>query len=191
MEWHCFALHLLMKIRRTAYFVNSYLLHDDGIFPNNSALPVIHYKNIFTIPFLFPSRAIKKHFACNGWGNAWKNSVFDFHHYHSTTHEVLGAYKGHAEIQLGGDQGPIIIFEVGDVIVIPAGVAHKRLDPKAMLKCVGAYPDGRRADLQLGAKSERPETDNSIQMVPLPRKDPVFGADGELMFQWRGYQKTA
>lgn len=180
-----------MKIRRTEYFVNSFLLHDDGTFPNNPNLPVIHYKHIFSVPRFFAARAIRKHFAMHGWINCWTNSVYDFHHYHSMTHEALGAYKGSAELLLGGDGGARIMFEAGDVLVIPAGVAHKRVDSSAHLMCVGAYPEGRQIDLQLGAKSERPATDNAIQMVPLPRKDPVFGANGELLFQWKGYRKSA
>lgn len=180
-----------MRIRRTEYFVNSYLLHDDGIFPNNSSLPVLHYKCILSLPALFPARALRKHFAQHGWTNSWKNSVHEFHHYHSNTHEVLGAYKGRAELLLGGDAGTTVWLEAGDVLVIPAGVAHKRMDPKAEIHCVGAYPEGRNCDMQLGGKSERPDADNAIQMVPLPKKDPVFGANGELMFQWRGYRQTA
>lgn len=171
--------------------MNSFLLHDDGIFPNNSSLPVIHYKQVFAIPSFWAARAIKKHFAAHGWTNSWTNSVYDFHHYHSTTHEVLGAYSGRAEIMLGGNSGTRIWFESGDVLVIPAGVAHKRLDPASRLHCVGAYPEGREVDLQIGSKGERPSTDYSIQLVPLPKKDPVFGADGELMFHWKGYRLTA
>ena len=181
-----------MKIRRTEYFVNSYLLHDDGIFPNNSALPVLHYKNVFAIPTFFAARRMKRHFAAHGWTNSWKSTVYDFHHYHSTTHEVLGAYSGKAELLIGGDDGSIIVLEAGDVLVIPAGVAHKLLhSTKPKLQCVGAYPDGRTVDLQLRAKGERPGVDNAVQSVPLPRKDPVFGVDGELMFQWKGYRRTA
>src|ERR1044071_3272108 len=110
-----------MKIRRTEYFINTYLLHDDGIFPNNSSLPVIHYKAIFTIPAFFPARSIKKHFTLHGWTNCWSATVFDFHHYHSQTHEVLAAFNGRAEILLGGDNGTTIWLEAGDVLVIPAG----------------------------------------------------------------------
>src|ERR1044072_1043614 len=143
-----------MKLKRTRYHIDSYILHDDGVFPNNALLPVLHYKFIIDLPALFAGTRIKNHFAQNGWTNSWSGPIYDFHHYHSHTHEVLGAYKGQAEILLGGDNGTGILFEAGDVLVIPAGVAHKRVDPKAKLYCVGAYPEGREYDMQLGAKSE-------------------------------------
>lgn len=186
-----FCMSECMRIRRTEYFVNSYLLHDDGMFPNNSALPVIHYKSIFRLPTFFAARALRKHFALHGWTNSWKNTVHDFHHYHSTTHEVLGVYEGGAELLVGGDRGTTLWLEEGDVLVIPAGVAHKKTDPKAKILCVGAYPEGREYDMRVGAKTERPDTDHNIQLVPLPKKDPVFGANGELMFHWKGYRQSA
>lgn len=182
---------ICMKLRRTEYIVNSFLLHDDGVFPNNSSLPVIHYKKVFSIPSFFAARAIKKHFAAHGWTNSWKGTIHHVNHYYSTTHLVLGAYRGRAELMLGGDKGIRIWFEEGDVLTIPAGVAHKKLDPTAHMSCIGAYPEGRSVDLMVGARNERPAADRSIELIPLPRKDPVFGADGELMFHWKGYKLTA
>ncbi len=44
-------------------------------------------------------------FAANGWGGSWVNGVFDFHHFHSTSHEVLAVIAGSATIELGGPQG--------------------------------------------------------------------------------------
>lgn len=168
-----------------------YLIHDDGKFPNNSALPVIHYKALLKIPRWFAARKVKSHFAVNGWINSWKGTIFDFHHYHSTTHEVLAAYSGSAFLMLGGEGGRRIQFGTGDVLVIPAGVAHMKMYSDEHLKVVGAYPEGREFDLLVGQEGERPHADNRIQAVPIPKKDPVFGLDGDLMFQWKGYRKSA
>ncbi|HTF03342.1 MAG TPA: cupin domain-containing protein [Bacteroidia bacterium] len=179
-----------MKIRRTEYFVNSYFRHDDGIFPNNSSLPVLHYKSIVRVPAFFAARSFRKHFAANGWTNSWKGTIYDYHHYHSVTHEVLGCYSGSGEIRIGGEEGPVIIFEAGDVLVIPAGVAHKKVHD-SKLRCIGAYPEGRSFDMQRGEAGERPAADNNIQSVPMPRKDPVFGCDGDLIFHWKGFRKMA
>ncbi len=56
----------------------------------------------------------------NNWSNSWRNGIFNFHHYHSITHEVLGVHSGNAKVLLGGDRGILINAEKGDVIIIPA-----------------------------------------------------------------------
>jgi uncharacterized protein YjlB len=162
-----------------------YYVGDDGVFPNNVKLPVLFYKSILKLPSFFPGNAVKNLFRENGWSNGWKDSVYDYHHYHSITHEVLGVYKGKTQVQLGGDNGIILTLEKGDVIIIPAGVAHKNLTPKSRFKCVGAYPGGKKYDINTGKPGERPGTDENIKAVPLPGKDPVFGDKGELQKNWR------
>jgi uncharacterized protein YjlB len=162
-----------------------YYIKDDGIFPNNNTLPVLFYKAILTLPKIFPARGVKNLFAAHGWTNSWKNSIYDYHHYHSITHEVLGVYKGKTKVQIGGENGIELTLEVGDVIVIPAGVAHKNLTPKNKFKCVGAYPDGKDYDINTGKKEERPKTDENIKKLPVPLKDPVFGLKGELQKNWK------
>lgn len=143
------------------------------------------------MPRWFAARKIRNHFEDNGWINSWKGTIFDFHHYHSTTHEVLAAYYGSASIVLGGEKGRVIQFQTGDVLVIPAGVAHMKLNKEEHLKVVGAYPEGREFDLMVGQDGERPDADNRINSIPVPVRDPVFGLNGELMFQWKGYRETA
>lgn len=179
-----------MKICRTTYHINSYILHDDGKFPNNPSLPVVHYKSLLKIPTWFAARKIRNHFQLNGWNNSWKGTIYDFQHYHSTTHEVLAAYSGSAFLILGGENGRRIQFETGDVLVIPAGVAHMKIHSDERLLCVGAYPEGHALDLLVGLEGERPDSDNRIHAVPAPKRDPVFGLDGELMFQWKDYRET-
>jgi len=73
---------------------------------------------------------------------------------------------------------------LGDVLVIPAGVAHKNLGASADLGVVGAYPRGQSPDMNDGHDGERPRADQNIAQVPLPAADPVFGVDGPLMRQW-------
>ena len=77
-------------------------------------------------------------FARNEWPPAWRDSVYTFHHYHSTAHEVLGVYRGEATIQFGGDEGITVTVTAGDAVVIPAGVAHKRLASSADFRARGA-----------------------------------------------------
>ena len=72
----------------------------------------------------------------------------------------------------------------GDVVVIPAGVAHKSLHASQDFCAVGVYPRGQRWDTCTGAPGERPRTDRNIASVPLPPADPLYGAHGPLMTHW-------
>ena len=88
--------------------------------------------------------------------------------------------------QLGGPDGKIVIVKAGDVIVIPAGVAHKNIDQSPDCKVVGAYPTGQIPDMKYGKPGERPMTDENIRKVPLPANDPVFGKARPLIQHWGG-----
>jgi uncharacterized protein YjlB len=171
--------------RNTA--VKHFFLKDDGVFPNNADLPVILYKSAWSLPLITMFRAsfIKKKLKANGWENAWKDGVFPYHHYHSTAHEVLCVFKGHTRILLGGNKGMVVEVEEGDVLVIPAGVAHRNMDPGNPFKCVGAYPKGQNYDMNYGKFAERPRTTEQIKKVPLPLTDPVYGNTGPLFYYWR------
>jgi uncharacterized protein YjlB len=73
----------------------------------------------------------------------------------------------------------------GDVVVIPAGVAHKNDGASSDFRVVGAYPDGTGPDMQYGKPGERPGTDRNIAAVPSPAADPVHGSAGPLTRLWR------
>jgi uncharacterized protein YjlB len=158
------------------------VLKDDGTLPN-SHLPVLFYQQAALAESLDPEYW-EDLFRQNNWRGGWRDGIYNYHHYHSTSHEVLGAYKGAARVQLGGDGGIIFDMRAGDVFVIPAGVAHKNLGATSDFAIVGAYPDGRPWDLNYGKAGERPKTDNNIAKVPLPRNDPLYGPDGPLTRQW-------
>ncbi len=163
--------------------IRAITLNDDGNFPNNT-LPALHYKNVLDLPWIFRGWRIKSLFYRNGWGNNWKAGIYTYHHYHSITHEVLGCIHGKAFIQLGGEHGKTILFEKGDVLVIPAGVAHCNLEKERQIICIGGYPDGRKYDMQYGLIGERPQTDRNIAAVPLPATDPVSGNSVPLLHFW-------
>lgn len=164
--------------------IEQIVLQDDGIFPN-SRLPALFYKAVLDIPTLFPATHVKHLFESNGWSNSWDAGVFEYHHYHSITHEVLGIYSGSTTIQLGGAQGRKILVDKGDVLVIPAGVAHKNLGGEDDVGVVGAYPGGRDYDLNYGKPGERPGTDENIRKVPVPVTDPVLEKDKGLTVIWK------
>ena len=165
-------------------FMEPQLLYfqDDGNIPN-SKLPVLIYKGCFTTKGESGAKWLEERFAENNWKNSWRNGVFDYHHYHSNTHEVLGVYIGKALLQLGGEKGEKLEVSAGDVIVIPAGVAHKNLGSEDFA-VVGAYPEGRSHDMNTGEDSERPQTDKNITAVPIPEYDPVKGKEGGLNKFW-------
>jgi uncharacterized protein YjlB len=173
-----------MKTEEKNITIKHFYLKDDGTFPNNSRLPVLLYRKVWQLP-LFKVRFIKNKLKKNLWGNAWRNTVIGHHHYHSTAHEVLCAFKGSTSILLGGKNGLIVDMEEGDVLIIPAGVAHKNISPEKIFKCVGAYPLGQDYDMNYGKHIERPRTDEQIRKVPMPLSDPVFGKNGPLMSYWK------
>lgn len=146
---------------------------DDGKIPN-SKYPLLLYKNAFVERGSNGASWLEKRFEANNWTNSWRNGIYSFHHYHSTSHEVLGVFSGSALVHLGGEQGEKVQIEAGDIIVIPAGVGHKNLGGKN-LGVVGAYPDGRNWDLMRGLVDERPEADQNIAALPLPGTDPFLG----------------
>ncbi len=159
------------------------ILTDDGTFPNNEKLPLLVYKGALNLTESDAASDIERVFHANNWRGSWRNGIYGFQHYHSTAHEVLGVYSGSVQVQLGGPEGITLTAETGDVIIIPAGVAHKNLGSRNF-RCVGAYPRGQSWDMNYGKAKERPQADRNIARVPLPELDPVYGADGLLIEYW-------
>ncbi|NCD68361.1 cupin [Mucilaginibacter sp. R11] len=160
------------------------LLSDDGIFPN-SDFPVLFYPGALHIPDSFPAKYVARIFYKHGWSNSWDAGIFEYHHYHSITHEVLGVYSGETALQLGGEQGPILTIKKGDVLIIPAGVAHKNLGAENCIGVVGAYPHGMKFNVKYGEEGERPEADHQIQLVPIPTNDPLYAKRKGLVKLWK------
>ena len=159
-----------------------YNFEDDGRIPN-SHLPLLVYKAAFGATDSLAD-AMEETFAKNNWKNSWRNGVYPYHHYHSITHEVVGVYSGTAQLHMGGEGGEIIEVEAGDVLVIPAGVGHKKVSASDDFGVVGAYPGGKDYDLMTGKEGERPAADKRIAQVPLPDNDPVLGKEGGVVKFW-------
>jgi uncharacterized protein YjlB len=160
---------------KTLYF------KDDGHIPNHPSWPALLYVDALIDA---PEDALKV-FEGNGWSNGWENGVFDYHHYHSNSHEVLGVISGEAVIQLGGEDGVPVEVSAGDVVILPAGTGHKKISASEDFKVAGAYPIGKDYDLKKGAPEERPQVLDNIMLVPLPETDPVFGTVGPLFEMWK------
>jgi uncharacterized protein YjlB len=160
------------------------ILAEDGAFPNNGLLPLMLYRQALSIDDDKGTDIVKEILETNSWTNSWVDGIYDYQHYHSTAHEVLVAIKGSAQVQFGGPNGITLTIEKGDVVIIPAGVAHKKIDDTDGFTCVGAYPEGQRNDMNYGKGGERPVTDQNIKKVPLPENDPIYGSDGPLIKNW-------
>jgi uncharacterized protein YjlB len=172
-----------MGTRHGETAIELYRLADDGAIPNNSKLPLIVYRAALATRAELAGD-LETLFAGNGWRGGWRNGIFAYHHYHSDAHEVLGIASGQARVRFGGDHGESVTVQAGDVVVVPAGVGHKRESASADLLVVGAYPDGHGPDLNTGKENERPRVLANIARVPMPKADPVFGPNGPLTQYW-------
>jgi uncharacterized protein YjlB len=152
------------------------IFKDDGVIPN-SRYPLLLFRNALRKSTAMSGSEVQNLFAANNWSNSWENGIYPFHHYHSTSHEVLGIVGGSASLRLGGEQGNTVEVRYGDVIVIPAGVGHKNIGASADFRVVGAYPDGRSWDLLTGKPGERPKADQNIAALPVPDTNPVYGTE--------------
>jgi uncharacterized protein YjlB len=159
------------------------ILEDKGSIPN-SPFPLLIYRNAFSERGNKGAEWLENIFSSNQWTNSWRWRIYDFHHYHSNTHEVLGVFEGSAMLLMGGEGGKIFTVNPGDIIIIPAGVGHKCLEYTSDFEVVGAYPNGMSPDMKKGEKGERPFADLNISKVPLPPADPVYGQGG-LIHYWK------
>lgn len=163
--------------------IETFIFADDGAVPN-SALPLVVYRG--ALPDTGDRAAFcEKMFARNGWPGAWRNGIHPYHHYHSTAHEVLGIVRGHARVRLGGDNGQSVELHAGDVVVIPAGVAHKREAASGDLLVIGSYPRGQDPDMCRAEPARRDSAAARIATVPLPASDPVTGRAAPLLECWQ------
>jgi uncharacterized protein YjlB len=155
---------------------------DDGRIPNNPRLPLVVYRLALALSDHLASD-FEKRFSANGWINSWRDGIFDFHHFHSNTHEVLGVTRGEARVRFGGEQGEVLTLSAGDVAILPAGTGHTCESASDDFLVVGAYPDGRDFDICRGDPAEHDRAVSSIGKVALPKQDPIFGGSGVVVWQ--------
>lgn len=147
--------------------------------PNHPDLPVLIYTNTGQA---WDSAFFQATFAENGWSGIWVNGVFDYHHYHTTAHEVLGVGWGEAKLQIGGPQAPVLSVKQGQCLLLPVGTGHKLIDRSDNFQVVGAYPTNSGVDIQRGAPTA--EMLSRIKNLPVPKSDPLLGPSGGLQELW-------
>ena len=159
-------------------------LSRNGWMPNNEQLPVLLYRGAFDPGTADLAAAMESAFERNGWPPQWRNGVYDFHHYHSTAHEVLGFAGGWGRLELGGEGGHELVMKTGDVAVLPTGTGHCKLEASGDFLVIGAYPPGEHWDICRSAPDA--EAVGRMSRVAFPESDPVYGAGGALVRHWKG-----
>jgi uncharacterized protein YjlB len=159
---------------------------DDGMIPNHPRWPVVVYRRAVRLPRdLDPAAVMEDIFESNGWDDSWRGEIYDYLHFHSRIHEVLGVARGSARVRLGGNRGRTFKVTAGDVIVLPAGTGHQSLAASRSFMVVGAYPPSGTYDECAPIPGDYALGVKRIGKVARPRRDPVFGAKGPLLKLWQ------
>ena len=160
------------------------VFEDDGLVPNNP-MPFLVYKQAIDLADDHPEKTIEDLFQANGWGDMWRNGIYDYLHYHATVHEALGVARGTARVRFGGDHGREVEVAAGDVAILPAGTGHQCLSASSDFSVVGAYPPGAKMEVTRPTPENRRKALKTIPEVKLPNTDPVRGESGPLIKLWR------
>jgi uncharacterized protein YjlB len=161
---------------------------DDGVIPNNARWPLVLYRGAVALPDnLDPAAIMEDLFGENDWGDSWRDGIYDYVHYHSRIHEVLGIARGNGTVRFGGNNGRTLQLKAGDVAILPAGTGHQCLSASANFLVVGAYPPSGTYD-ECTKSEEHARALKTIPKVGRPRKDPVYGSKGPLLSSWKPSQ---
>lgn len=164
---------------------NAFRFDDDGLIPNHPKWPLLLYRGAVRLPARFdPAAVFEELFEHHGWSDSWRNGIYDYVHYHSRIHEVLGVAAGTASVRCGGGKGRRLRLKAGDVAVLPAGTGHQCLSASRDFLVVGAYPKTGTYDECRAAAEQCRRARATIAKVARPRKDPVYGAAGPLIEIW-------
>lgn len=162
--------------------VSSHYIPSFDRLPNSSIQkkPLLIYHSAFHASA--SASAIESHLSTVGLVTPqWRYTVFSRSHFHSTAHEVLCVASGKAKVCFGGEDNPKRVepvVEKGDVMVVPAGVAHRLLDDiEGGFSMVGSYESGRSWDMCYGKEGEEDKV-KGIRSLGWFGRDPIYGDQG-------------
>ena len=89
---------------------------------------------------------------------------------------MLGIAEGKVTLRLGGDRGSLVRLRAGDMLVLPAGVGHRKVSVSDV-KAIGAYPRGQ-------SHYDMKREGRKIPKVAIPSTDPFYGPGGPLNTAW-------
>lgn len=144
--------------------------------PHNEKLKLLIYREVLKET---TTESVRQLLSKNDWKKIWVNGIYSFSHFHSNTHEVLVICEGQAQVEFGNQQ--IVEVHAGDVIIIPAGIAHKNLKSSRDFLVVGGYPFDIDYDM---CKKNDEKKQVMINSVEIPKSDPIFGKNGSLFDYW-------
>lgn len=102
----------------------------------------------------------------------------------TTSHELLAISHGSAALCFGHEENPDRVETTvrrGDVIVVPAGVAHRLMeDLDGGFEMVGCYPVGCGWDMAYGKEGEEGRI-QGIGALEWFGRDPIYGGEGPVL----------
>lgn len=164
--------------------IEAHWFKNNGRIPNNDRLPLLLIRDTVAAGVGDPASWFEHCFESHDWGGNWRWTVYPYHHFHSTNHEVLGVARGEAALMLGGENGRRIHVRQSDVLIIPAGVGHMLLEDSGGFQVVGGYPGGIEPDVILAGDPDLDSARERIEKLPIPAEDPLGGRDGPLFHYW-------
>ena len=142
-------------------------LSRNGWLPNNEHFPVLLYRRLQVRLGADPATRFEELFTRNGWPPQWRDGVYDFHHYHSTAHEVLRFAGASARLMLGGENGREVVCEPA-ICGVAYGHASLPAGGEAGFPRRRRVPAGGVGYLQAGAGSRGGGKDGRVA-VPTKR----------------------
>jgi uncharacterized protein YjlB len=155
----------------------------DGEIPN-SHLPLLVARDALPTDARTAAKA-RRLIENAGWTGTWTYTVFPFWHFHTAGHEVLACISGEALIGFGGDGGPRIWMRVGDAVLIPAGVGHRRFEGGDGFQVCGGYPPGQSGEIVRPGELNADAIREALGRLSLPTTDPLTGERDGLLVYWR------